>query len=107
MLHSDGIEVYIKSLTRYEPCIEYVSPHKPEPSNSKSVERYIEIIPDEQFAINVKVTENFNFRGQRGVLVNYLVDDGTSIGNRYRKVKRLKTRPETEISEGVHLIERA
>jgi hypothetical protein len=107
MLHPDGIEVCIKSLARYEPYVEYVEPHNSESSNSKSVERYIEIIPGEHFAINVKVTENFDFRGQRGAWVHYLIDGGTSVGNMYRNLKRFKIHPVVEISEGAHMVEGA
>jgi hypothetical protein len=75
MLHPDGVEVFIKSLDRDEPYVEYTKPGNSEATKSKSVERWIEVNPRERFSFVVIFKENFDFRGQPHVELDYGIDD--------------------------------
>ncbi|TID19988.1 hypothetical protein E2P81_ATG07288 [Venturia nashicola] len=76
MLHPDGLEVYVESLDRNEPYAEYVKPGNSEVAGSKSVERYIEVIPGERFSVVFKISGRFHCRGQPKVSCSLTIDNG-------------------------------
>lgn len=76
MLHPDGIEVYIKSLDRDLPYVEYMKPGDSEEAGSKRVKRYIEVAPGERFSVVVEIKKGFDCRGQPHIQSWLYIDDG-------------------------------
>ncbi|QDS76762.1 hypothetical protein FKW77_001748 [Venturia effusa] len=77
MLHPDGLEVYIKSLDRDEPYVEYTKPDNSEVADSKSKERYIEVVPGERFSVVIKIKKDFDCHDQPWIRSGVFIDNGT------------------------------
>jgi len=92
MLHPDGVDVYIKSPECDKQHMEYLKPGNAEARNSKSVERYICIRPEDRFSIFVGLQRSFDFRGHNAARVTLSIDNAYSTSKLYAPAELNKQR---------------
>lgn len=73
MLHPKGVEVYIKSLDRDKPYVEYIQPGDSDPWDNVAT-RFIEATASEHFSIAVRLRSNCDFRGQSHIRIDSSID---------------------------------
>jgi len=83
MRNSEGIEVFVKSVKRDEAYEEYAIPDAGDQTDPDKVERYIEAVTGEQFAVVVRIPADFKYYAAEGVRIK--VDRGKSDRYRFRK----------------------
>jgi len=75
MRNSEGIEVFVKSVERDEAYVEYAVPDVGDQTSPDKMERYIEAVTGEQFAIAVKIPADFEYHTAEGVGIGVQIGD--------------------------------
>jgi hypothetical protein len=99
MKHPDGIQVFIKNLNSEEHYAEYAIPEHAEMLIGGSMERFIEVLDGEKFAIVVKLCQGFKFYRAKFLGVDITVDQ--------KVVHSHKSIPAAEFKDGSYEIREA
>lgn len=75
MLHPDGLEVVVKSVTTGNQYHEYERAGDTDADNEKMV-RYIEAVSDERFMIEVRIKPTFLYYSAEGISISTRIDGG-------------------------------
>jgi hypothetical protein len=112
MLHSDGVEVYIKSIDRNKALMEYIKPNYNEALENKDIERFIEVTSGERFSIVLIFNEKLfrpphgdDFPG--GVSIFRRIDDDVVGETNFWKRSSVAVHPTREFKHGNHVTREA
>ena len=71
----EDVEVHITSSRTEQDLVEYDDPNPEAPAKEKEVKKFIEVVPDDEFFVKVKLMAGFDYHGADGVCIYLTIDE--------------------------------